>query len=214
MMLAAVTACILAIVDPGEFEAAVPAAAFLIRRGTGCLCSFTGLWHNVRGEQSNGRCLSSSWRDVLNGMASRRRPAPGLVPAVQANKGVAMNHVVLYFTFLIVLSLLISGCCEQISIFPAGAYVATIGGESYVLDFECDGRYTAVLAGGELLADSTYRVTPDTITFSADSTCQEAATYSWARQGERLTFELRGEDSCSQRRERLQDAVYNCVSCS
>ena len=125
-----------------------------------------------------------------------------------------MNRVVLYFTFLILFSTLISGCCEQVSIFPVGAYVATIEGKSYVLDFECGGAYTAFMAGSEMLADSTYRATPDTITFSSDGACKEEATYAWQRQGEELTFVVRGEDSCSQRKARLQDVVYHCVSCS
>ena len=133
---------------------------------------------------------------------------------MQATKGVAMNRVVLYFTFLILVSILASGCCEQVSIFPVGAYVANTGGQGYVLDFECGGKYTAVLAGSEMLADSTYRATAETITFSADSVCAEAATYAWIRDGETLIFKLRGEDGCSRRREMLQDVVYSCVSCS
>lgn len=140
--------------------------------------------------------------------------ASGVVSAMQTAKGVAMNRVVLYFTFLILMIILASGCCEQVSIFPVGAYVANIGGHSYVLDFECGGKYTAVLAGSETLADSTYRATLETITFSADSVCPEAATYAWTREDETLTFKVRGEDGCSQRRQLLQDVAYSCVSCS
>lgn len=128
--------------------------------------------------------------------------------------GAAVKTFLFVLFLLLIAGVLVSGCCDQVLVFPAGAYVARGTEGEIILDFEEKGVYTAVLAGDSLITEGAYRPTVDTITFSAAPPCAEEADYLWVRDGERLTFELVGEDSCSDRRAFLEALTYTCVTCT
>ena len=125
-----------------------------------------------------------------------------------------MKQRIVGLILFLILCLLVNGCCEQVSVFPAGAYVATASGQDIILDFASDGSYSAVLAGRALLTEGRYRCAGNVITFAADMVCRDEATYEWMLENHTLTFEVKGRDQCPERLRRLQDTVYTCVTCS
>lgn len=125
-----------------------------------------------------------------------------------------MKYRLISFCLLMLLSVLVGGCCKEAAVFPTGAYLAQVMDEEVILDITIDGSYTAVQAGRALITRGTYRRAGDTITFGADPPCVEEATYTWTLDDQTLTFEASGEDLCRERQAYLEDVIYNCISCT
>jgi hypothetical protein len=94
----------------------------------------------------------------------------------------------------IILLVLLSNCGK--SEFPAGIYVREIGGEKFT--FTTDGQWN--FDGGNR---GTYTIENNVLTWETDEHCDSRgynkATYKLTLEKDVLTFELVGEDKCSDR---------------
>jgi hypothetical protein len=93
--------------------------------------------------------------------------------------------------------------------FPSGTFVSKTD-ESWVLQFNDDGTYL-FFANGVVDATGIYSITGDLYIETTDyAPCRHAktATYRWAYDGRRLTFQLVGEDDCSPRRSSLDGVSW------
>lgn len=93
--------------------------------------------------------------------------------------------------------------------FPAGVFVYE-SRQNLTLQFNDDGSYI-VREDNIVDATGTYRINGNQYTEDTDYLpCRHArtATYTWAFDGRRLTFELVGEDNCTERRESLDGVTW------
>ncbi len=86
------------------------------------------------------------------------------------------------------------------SSFPTGTFVCESA--PFKTEWRDDGTYTSWMDGQEM-ASGTYSVEGNELTYESDSYCDSLgagkATYTWTFKDDTLTFEVKGEDECSDR---------------
>jgi hypothetical protein len=93
--------------------------------------------------------------------------------------------------------LLLAACAPPTPEFPTGFFVSADG--TYALEFDEDGRFTYYAEDIHIpYSRGTYSI--DGNLYTEDMMCHFPATYTWAYDGQNLTFKLFGEDECEPRK--------------
>ncbi len=113
----------------------------------------------------------------------------------------------------ILLTLMLLFACSTSSSepsFPTGIFASESG--PFKTEWRDDGTYTSWMNGQEITS-GTYSVEGNELTFETDSYCDSLgageATYTWTFKDDTLTFEVKGEDPCSDRMGTLHLVSYH-----
>lgn len=114
-------------------------------------------------------------------------------------------RVVLLASLALLLLSACGGLAQEPVEFPYGKYRSSAGTRH--LEFLSDGTWTFALVEGQPLLTGEIAVEGREITFGKETAmggqnvplCEEQATYRWDFDGEKLTFEVVGDDPCSNR---------------
>jgi len=111
------------------------------------------------------------------------------------------KHITRVICIMFVLTVLSAcGTSSVQSSFPTGMFLSESG--PFKTEWREDGTYTSWMNGQEITS-GTYSVNGNELTYESDSYCDSLgagkATYAWTLEDDTLTFELKGEDECSDR---------------
>jgi len=107
------------------------------------------------------------------------------------------------------LLLLLTACSEPA--FPYGTYLSENG--TYLFQLNEDGsNFFAYAGSGSVIAEGTYSIKGNEITWETDSYCDEVtnkkATYTWTFEDDILKFLVKGVDACSSRYKVLNNKSF------